>query len=160
MVLVLEGLLMCVFLTLFCLFGKRGGAVRLVHLYEKEVQERAVSLGLITPAQIRRNSLFFKFAGMTLYIACLLIFAYAINGAQTFTDGFLQMLVLLLMMGVYDRIVIDIWWVDHTDGWRIPDTEDLKPYIPARVHLRKWVFTLVVYPAMAAALAVIMTLIL
>lgn len=51
MVLVLEGLLMCVFLTLFCLFGKRGGAVRLVHIYEKEVQERAVSLGLITPAQ-------------------------------------------------------------------------------------------------------------
>lgn len=160
MVLVLEGLLMCVFLTMFCLLGKRGGAVRLVHLYEKEVQERAISLGLITPAQIRRNSLFFKLAGMVLYIACLLTFAYAINGARTFADGFLQMLVLLLIMGVYDRIVIDVWWVDHTDGWRIPGTEDLQPYIPAKVRLRKWVITLVVYPAMAAVLAGIMTLIL
>ena len=160
MVLILEGLLMCAFLTLFCLFGKRGGAVRMVHLYEKEVQERAISLGLITPAQIRRNSLLFKVGGMTLYIACLLIFAYAVNGARTFADGFLQMLVILLIMGVYDRIVIDVWWVDHTDGWRIPGTEDLRPYIPAKVHLRKWVITLVVYPAMAAALAGIMTLIL
>lgn len=88
MVLVLEGLLMCVFLTLLCLFGKQGGAVRLAHLYEKEVQERVISLGLITPERIRRNSLFFKLAGMTLYIACMLIFAYAINGAHTFADGF------------------------------------------------------------------------
>lgn len=158
--LLIEGLLMCVFLTLFCLLGKWGGAVRLVHLYEKEVQERAISLGLITRAQIRRNSLFFKFGGMVLYIACLLIFAYVINGARTFADGFLQMLVILLIMGVYDRIVIDVWWVDHTDSWRIPGTEDLRPYIPAKVHLRKWVITLVVYPAMAAALAGIMTLIL
>lgn len=160
MILLLEGLLMCVFLSLFCLIGKRGGAVQLVHLYEKEVQERVLSLGLITPERIRRNSLLFKLVGMTLYISCLLIFAYAINGACTFADGFLQMLVLLLIMGVYDRIVIDIWWVDHTDGWRIPGTEDLRPYIPAKVHLQKWVITLVVYPAMAAALAVIMTLIL
>lgn len=160
MVLVLEGLLMCVFLTLFCAIGKRDGAVQMVHLYEKEVQERAISLGLTTPERIRHNSLFFKLAGMVLYIACLLIFAYAINGARTFTDGFLQMLVLLLIMGVYDRIVIDVWWVDHTDGWRIPGTEDLRPYIPAKVHLRKWMITLVVYPAMAAALAGIMTLIL
>ena len=160
MVLVLEGLLMCVFLTLFCAIGKRGGAVQLVHLYEKQVQERAISLRLTTPERIQRNSLLFKLGGMTLYIACLLIFAYAINDARTFTDGFLQMLALLLIMGVYDRIVIDIWWVDHTDGWLIPGTEDLRPYIPAKVHLRKWVITLVVYPAMAAVLAGIMTLIL
>ncbi|MBQ8554613.1 MAG: hypothetical protein IJ438_01950 [Clostridia bacterium] len=151
---------MCLFLTLFCLFGKRNGAVQLVHLYEKDVQERAVSLGLITPDRIRRNMCLFRWGGMVLYIACLLVFAYAVNGAHTFADGFLQMLVILLIMGVYDRIVIDFWWVDHTDGWLIPGTEDLRPYIPAKVHLQKWLLTLVVYPAMAAALAGVMSLIL
>lgn len=160
MALVIEGLLMCLFLTLFCLFGKRHGAVQLVHLYEKEVQERAVSLGLIAPERIRRNAVLFKCSGMLLYIACLLLFSYIVNGARTFAEGFLHMLVILLIMGVYDRIVVDVLWVGHTHDWDIPGTEDLKPYLPVRVHVFKWLVTLVVYPLMAAALAGLMTLIL
>ena len=35
---------------------------------------------------------------------------------------------------------MDQWyWVGHTKTWDIPGTEDLKPYIPVSVAVRKWV---------------------
>ena len=57
---------------------------------------------------------------------------------------------ILLIMGVFDRLYIDWHWVGRTKAWIIPGTEDLMPCIPAKVHLLKWVYTLVLYPACGA----------
>ena len=54
---------------------------------------------------------------------------YDINGARGFWNGFWQMLVILMISGLFDRIFIDWWWVGHTKAWIIPGTEDLRPYI-------------------------------
>ena len=45
MVVFFEGIVMCFILVMYCVIGIRNGAVGLVCLYEKDVQERVVELG-------------------------------------------------------------------------------------------------------------------
>ena len=65
--------------------------------------------------------------------------------------------VILLIMGLFDRIFIDWYWVGKTKAWIIPGTEDLMPYIPKKVLIRKWLGTVVGFPLMAALIAWVMT---
>lgn len=56
-------------------------------------------------------------------------------------------------------LFIDWYWVGRTKAWFIPNTEDLQPYIPPKVLIRKWIGTIFVYPLFAAIVAGIMTMI-
>lgn len=86
------------------------------------------------------------------------LMVYGINGADSFFSGLWQMTVILWIMGVFDRLFIDGYWVGCTQAWVIPGTEDLMPYIPKRVLVRKWIFTVLGFPVIAAGIAGIMTL--
>lgn len=112
--------------------GIRKGAVGMVHLYSPEVQKICIELGLTAGEKIRRNALLFKIICVPGYIAYVLVFVYAVNGARGFLAGFWQLLVILSVMNLIDRFLIDGVWVGHTKAWTIPGTEDLKPYITAK----------------------------
>lgn len=149
----IEGLAMCFWLLLVCVVGIADGPVGLVTFYEQDVQERVVELGLTTPERIRRSTVI---SGIALFAPVLLVvpaMAYGVNSAVGFWDGFSQMTAILLIMGLFDRIFIDWWWVGHTAAWLIPGTEDLMPYIPGRALVRKWGGTLIGFPLLAALLA-------
>ena len=105
----------------------------MVHLYSPAVQQRCVKLGLTSPERIRRNSLLFKAVCIPGYIGYVLVCVYGINGAKGFVQGFWQLLVILSVMNLMDRLLVDGYWVGHTNVWTIPGTEDLKPYITAKV---------------------------
>ena len=154
----LEGLGLGVLLFLVCAVGIRNGAVGMVHLYSKEVQDRCVKLGMTTHEKIRKNALRFKLICMPGYIAYVLIFVYAVNGARGFLPGFWQLLVILSIMNLIDRFLIDGYWVGHTTAWTIPGTEDLKPYITAKDKRKKWLFGTVGMAIISAALSGIMLL--
>lgn len=154
----LEGLGLGVLLALVCAFGIRNGAVGMVHLYDPEVQERCVKLGLTTHEKIKRNKLTFKAVCLPGYIAYVLVCVYAVNGAKGFVSGFWQLLVILSVMNLIDRLLIDDFWVGHTKAWTIPGTEDLKPYIPADVKRKKWLFGTIGMVVIAAVLAGVMAL--
>lgn len=159
MILLMEGIVMCFILLIYCAVGIANGPVGLVVLYEDNVQARVVELGLTTKEKIRKSFI----------ISCIVLFlplvtlipamVYGINGATGFWDGFWQMTVILLIMGLFDRFFIDWYWVGHTKAWVIPGTEDLQPYIPENVLIRKWVGTIIGYPLIAATIAGVMTLI-
>ncbi len=153
---ILEGLGLGVLLVLVCAVGIRKGAVGMVHLYSREVQDRCVSLGLTTHEKIRRNALLFKVICVPGYIAYVLILVYAVNGASGFWTGFWQMLVILSVMNLIDRFLIDGFWVGHTKAWTIPGTEDLKPYITGKDKCKKWIFGTVGMAVIAAVLSAIM----
>ena len=153
---VIEGLGLGVLLVLVCAVGIRNGAVGMVHLYEPAVQDRCVSLGLTTKEKIRKNSLIFKTVCLPGYIAYVLIFVYAVNGARGFPAGFWQMLVMLSVMNLIDRFLIDDYWVGRTRAWTIPGTEDLKPYITGEDRKKKWLFGTVGMMVIAAVLSAIM----
>lgn len=156
--LVIEGLLLGVLLVAVCVIGIHGGAVNMVHLYSKEVQERCIKNGLITRKRIRRNSLLFKAFCIPCYIVYLLVAVYAINGARGFAEGFWQMFLILSIMNIIDRFLIDDYWVGCTEAWTIPGTEDLKPYITAEDKRKKWLFGTAGMALIAALLSFVMTL--
>ena len=154
---IIEGLVACLSVLLACVIGISNGPVNLVCLYEKEVQKRVVERGLITEKKIKRNAMLFNI-WLPFFIAFTLVSVYAINGARGFWDGFWQILVIIMMEGLFDRLFIDLFWVGHTKAWTIEGTEDLKPYIYGKTLAMKWIFTLVGYPVLAAGFAALMAL--
>lgn len=153
-----EGLGLGALLVLVCAIGICKGAIGMVHLYSREVQERCVNLGLTTHGKIRRNALLFKAVCIPGYIAYVLICVYAVNGAVGFLAGFWQLFVILSVMNLIDRFLVDGLWVGHTKAWTIPGTEDLKPYITAKDKCRKWLFGTAGMLAISAFLSAVMLL--
>lgn len=155
----LEGLGLGVLLVLVCAFGIRKGTVGMVHLYHEDVQARCVELGLTTRERIRRSAIRFKLLCIPGYVAYVLVFVYAVNGARSFAAGFWQLLVILSVMNLIDRFGVDDFWVGNTAAWTIPGTEDLKPYITARDRRKKWIFGTAGMAVISAVLAGVMALI-
>ncbi len=154
----IEGLVMCFLLLIVCVVGIANGPVGLVVLYEQDVQDRVVELGLTTKKKIKRS---FIYSCITMFLPVFTLvpfMVYYINGANGFLEGFLQMTAILLMQGLFDRFFIDWYWVGKTNAWVIFGTEDLMPYIPTKVKIRKWFGTLVMFPAFAALMAWIISL--
>lgn len=158
LMLLVEGLVVCFIVLLACVVGIQNGEQGLIFLYEKNVQERAIANGLITREKIVSNGKKFKIWGIGSMIVFLLIAAYGLNGARGFWDPFWQMTVMLYIEVLFDRIFIDWYWVGYTKTWVIPDTEDLKPYIPKKIMIKKWVVSMIGFPILAAILSGIMLL--
>lgn len=156
---VLEGLILSFVLLLVCVVNIKDGPVGGVHYYEEPVKKRVIEMGLITEEEIKRNR---KLSGLV-FMSALLILApvmvLLINHATGFTDIFVQLTVMYMVCGVFDRIFIDWYWVGHTKAWLIPGTEDLMPYIHKKTWIKKIVLTIILYPLLAAIIAGIVTLI-
>ena len=155
-----EGLLLGTLLAAFCAIGIRNGAVNMVFLYHKDVQERCMREGLITKDQIQKNQRFFKSLGIPVYLVFVLVSVYVVNGARGFWTGFWQCFAILSVMNLIDRFGIDDYWVGHTKEWVIPGTEDMRPYINRKDKLGKWLIGTVGFAVLSAILSGIMTLIL
>ncbi len=157
MLIILEGLVMCLFLLLFCVIGIANGPVGLVVLYEQDVQTRVVKLGLTTRENIKKSFIVSSIALFGPQFILVPLMVYGINGAVGFWDGFWQMTTILVIQSIFDRLFVDWYWVGHTKAWEIPGTEDLKPYIPKKMLIVKWLGTLVLNPLIAAMLAGLVT---
>ncbi len=153
MILIVEGIAICFVLLLVCVAGIANGPVGLVVFYEDEVRDRVVELGLTTREKIRKAAILSGIALAAAMFVLVPLMVYGINGAEGFRDGFRQMLVILMIAGLFDRLFIDWWWVGHTKAWIIPGTEDLMPYIYGKTLALKWMGTLVGFPVLAALLA-------
>lgn len=105
--LILEGLGLGFLLYLICAIGIRNGAIGMVHLYDKKVQDRVVQLGMTTREAIRKRSVLFKGLCVPGYFVYVLVCVYMINGARGFMPGFWQMFVILSIMNLIDRFLID-----------------------------------------------------
>ncbi len=149
---------MCFLLLLVCVIGIANGPVGLVVLYEKDVQDRVVELGLTTKAKLKKTLIITSLALFIPELVLVPIMVYCLNGAVGFWDAFLQMTAIIWIQGLFDRLFIDWYWVGHTKAWEIVGTEDLKPYIPPKVIIRKWLSTLVAFPLLMALIAGIVEL--
>ena len=156
---VLEGIVMCFILLITCVIAIANGAVGGVALYEEDVQKRVVELGYTTNRQIKKTTMILSLALFVPLFTLVPFMVYCINGAIGFWDGFWQMTVIMWIMGLFDRIFIDWYWVGHTKAWIIPGTEDLMPYIPKKMLLVKWTFTIIGFPIISAMIAGIIHLV-
>ena len=159
MLVLFEGLLLSFWLLLICVAGIANGPVGLVVFYEQDVKDRVVELGLTTAEKIKKIS---RISGLALFIPQLTVIpavVYLYNGVTGFWNGFIQLLVIYMIADLFDRLFIDEWWVGHTKAWIIPGTEDLRPYIPTKTKITKWVGTCIGYPILAAILSGVMQVI-
>ena len=157
---IIEGLILGGLLMLYCAVGIRNGAVNMVFLYHRDVQQRSVRNGLISEEKIKRNQMLFKSLGISSYLIYILVCVYAVNGARGFWPGLWQIFAILSIVNLIDRLLIDEYWVGHTRAWDIPGTEDLKPYINRKDKLGKWLVGTVGFAILSAILAGIMALVL
>ena len=125
----------------------------------REVWDRCIENGLTTEAKIKRSANIFRLVSIPLMLIVVLLSVYGINGARTFWEGFVQMTIVLVIEGLFDRLFIDWYWVGKTKAWRIDGTDDLRPYIYGKALMIKWATTLIGYPVIAAILAWIMSFI-
>lgn len=157
--LVLEGIGLGAILVLVCAVGIQKGAVGMVHLYHRDVQERCIQMGITTRKRIKKRSLLMKLA-LIVYIAYVLTAVYVINGTREFLPAALQCFAILFIMNLIDRFLIDELWVGHTKAWTIPGTEDLKPYINKQDRIRKWFMGTVGLALMSCIVAGVMSAVL
>ena len=159
MLVVLEGIVMCFILLIICVVGIANGPVGLVTFFEQDVKDRVVELKLTTKDKIKKQTVISSILLFVPIIFLVPYMVYGINGVTEFKDGFIQMTIILLIMGLLDRLFIDWYWVGHTKTWEIKGTEDLKPYIPKKTLFKKWFGTIVTYPLYSLLIAWIMTFI-
>ncbi len=149
--------MLCFILLIFCVIGISNGPEKFTVFYEKEVQDRAIELGYTTKEQIKKQTII---AVVVLYLPCFtlvpLMVCY-INGAREFGEILIQSLSILYIMGLFDRFFIDWYWVEHTKAWNIPNTEDLKPYIPKKMKVVKWIGTIVGFAVISLMIALVMS---
>ena len=79
MILFFESIVMCFILLMYCVVGIKNGAVGLVCLYEKDVQDRVVELGLVTKEQIKRQ---FAVSSVILFIPLFTLVPYMVYGVN------------------------------------------------------------------------------
>ena len=149
----IEGIVLCFVLLIVCVINIKNGPVGGVHYYEKPVQERVLEMGLITEKQIKRNLLWSTVVLMAALVILAPLMVIYINRTNTFTEGFIQLLIMYMVCGIFDRCFIDWYWVGHTKAWLIPGTEDLMPYIHKETWIIKIVLTIILYPALAALIS-------
>ena len=155
---ILEGFGMCVIAFSIFVFLIKQGAVGLVVLYSKDMQEKIVELGLTTSARIKKNALVINVYFIFLYAAYLLVCVYMFNGARGFFAGFWQMTVILLIMGLSDRLIMEALLIGHAKACIIQGAEGLRPYITSRKYIENWIRTIIGYPTIAAIISGIMTI--
>ena len=157
MLILVESLAICFILLIICVIGIANGPVGSVYFYEPEVQEKVVELGLTTKEKIKKG---YVIVGVCLFVPILFLvpaMVYFINGARSFLNIFIQITIILMIVGVFDRLFIDWYWVGKTKAWHIPGTEELMPYVPKKTLVKKWIGTVIGYPILAAIQAAIMS---
>lgn len=157
---IIEGIGLCIILFTVCAVGIKDGAVGMVHLYHKDVQDRCVEMGLTTHERIQKKGKTMKLCGMLLYLVYVLTAVYAVNGVRGFLPGFLHIFAIFSIMNLFDRLVIDGYWVGHTRAWTIPGTEECKPYINRKDKAVKWARGTVGFAVLSAAVSAVMALLL
>jgi hypothetical protein len=153
MLIILEGLVNASWLLLVCVICTAYGPAGMAVFYEKNVQERVISLGFTTTEKLKTAGTLSVIAIFVPQLTVFPLLVFLFNGTTGFLDSFLQLTCVYLIAGLFDRLFIDEWWVSHTKAWIIPGTEDLMPYIPKEAKIKKWAGTLIGFPLLAAIIA-------
>ena len=156
---VLQLILYCLLFTAMVKIAVIGGAVNGLYFYPKAVQERAIELGLISRDAMNRKRKRFMISFYIVMLAALVLIIGVWNGVSNFGTAYLQALLFLEVMNVYDGIVIDKLWVEHSKFWVLPGLEDA-PFVQTwRQVLKKRSMLALIWVAGAALVGSIVVLI-
>ena len=156
---VLQLAIYCLIFTLTVRYAVRGGAGDGLYFYPKAVQERAIEIGLTTREAIKKKRKVFMTEFYIVMLVALVLIIGLWNHVSDFKTAYLQALLFLEVMNIYDGIVIDKIWVGYSKFWILPGCEDI-PYVQTWLQvLKKRSFLVLIWVAGAAIVAGIVVLI-
>ena len=125
---VLQLILYCLLFTGMVRYAVRGGAIDGLYFYPKTVQERAIELGLTTQETIKKRRKIFMTEFYIVMLTAIVLIIGLWNRVYDFKTAYLQTLLFLEVMNIYDGIIIDKIWVGYSKFWLLPGCEDI-PYV-------------------------------
>ena len=105
-----------------------GDAINGLYFYPKAVQERAYEIGLTDRETVKQKRTRFMTAFYIVMLTALVLIITVWNRVTDFKTAYLQALLFLEVMNIYDGIVIDKLWVGHSKFWILKGTEDI-PFV-------------------------------
>ena len=124
----LQLLLYCLLFTAMVRYSVKGGAINGLYFYPKVVQERAYEIGLTDRETLKQKRKRFMTAFYIVMLTALVLIIAVWNHVSDFKTAYLQALLFLEVMNIYDGIVIDKLWVGHSKFWILKGTEDI-PFV-------------------------------
>ena len=109
-------------------YSVRGGAINGLYFYPKAVQERAFEIGLTDREAVKKQRKRFMTLFYIVMLTALVLIITVWNRVSDFKTAYLQALLFLEVMNIYDGIVIDKLWVGHSRFWILKGTEDI-PFV-------------------------------
>ena len=156
---VLQLAIYCLIFTLMVRYAVRGAAGDGLYFYPKAVRERAIEIGLTTREAIKKKRKVFMTEFYIVMLVALVLIIGLWNHVSDFKTAYLQALLFLEVMNIYDGIVIDKIWVGYSKFWILPGCEDI-PYVQTWLQvLKKRSFLALIWVAGAAIVAGIVVLI-
>ncbi len=128
MILLVQLLLYCLLFTAMVRYSVKGGAINGLYFYPKAVQERAYEIGLTDRETVEQKRKRFMTAFYIVMLTALVLIIAVWNRVSDFKTAYLQALLFLEVMNIYDGIVIDKLWVGHSKFWILKGTEDI-PFV-------------------------------
>jgi len=141
-------------------YSVRGGAINGLYFYPKAVQERAYEIGLTDRKTVKKQCKRFMTLFYIVMLSALILIIAVWNRVSDFKTAYLQTLLFLEVMNIYDGAVIDKLWVGHSKFWILKGTEDI-PFVQtwAQVVKKRSVLALiwVIGATIVAGLVVLLT---
>lgn len=109
-------------------YSVRGGAINGLYFYPKAVQERAYEIGLTDRETVKKQRKRFMTLFYIVMLSALVLIIAVWNRVIDFKNVYLQALLFLEVMNIYDGVVIDKLWVGHSKFWILKGTEDI-PFV-------------------------------
>ncbi len=128
MILLLQLILYCFLFTAMVRYSVRRGAINGLYFYPKAVQERAYEIGLTERETVKKQRKRFMMLFYIVMLSALVLIIAVWNRVSDFKTAYLQALLFLEVMNIYDGVVIDKLWVGHSKFWILKGTEDI-PFV-------------------------------
>ncbi len=128
MILLLQLILFCLLFTAMVRYYVRGGAINGLYFYPKAVQERAYEIGMTDRETVKKQRKRFMTLFYIVMLTAIVLIIAVWNGVSDFRTAYLQALLFLEVMNIYDGVVIDKLWVGHSRFWILKGTEDI-PFV-------------------------------
>lgn len=125
MVLLIEGIVLCLLFTLMVFLMSRD-PIKELYNYPPRIQERVKSLEEYkdkVPTQ--KNKVAAKSVASVLFVIVLSFILRFINGYTTFLEAFGYGFLLWTIVNLWDAVVLDIIWFCHDSHFVIKGTEDM-----------------------------------
>lgn len=135
-VLLIQLILYCLLFTAMVRYSVKGGAINGLYFYPKAVQKRAFELGLTDRETVQQKRKRFMTVFYIVMLTALVFIIVVWNRVSNFKTAYLQALLFLEVMNIYDGIVIDKLWVGHSKFWILKGTEDI-PFVQTWMQVLK-----------------------